>query len=93
MTIYTLAYDLMKEQTSDDYKPLWAELKRIGVHRTQFSLWLIDLNNTAKEVHDHFKGYVDSNDRLFVSELTKNKHYSNAIAGTNNWLASHPPSR
>lgn len=93
MTIYTLAYDLRKEQTSEDYKPLWAELERLGGLRTQYSLWLLDLNNTAKEVHDHFKGYLDSNDRLWVSELTKNNYYSNAIGGTNDWLAAHPPQR
>lgn len=93
MTIYLLAYDLRKEQTSADYEPLWAELKRLGGHRTQYSLWLLDLNNTAKEVHDHFKRYLDSDDRLWVSELTKNHYYSNAMAGTNDWLAAHPPQR
>ena len=93
MTIYLLAYDLMKEQNSDDYKPLWKELGRLGAHKTQYSLWLLDVTNTAKELHDHFKGFVDSNDRVWVSELTKNHYYSNAIAGTNNWLTAHPPSR
>jgi hypothetical protein len=49
MTDYALAYDLVKEQSSHDYEPLWAELKRLGGHRTEYSLWLINVNNTAKE--------------------------------------------
>lgn len=94
MTIYLLTYDLLKEPDSEDYKPLWAELKRLGGHKVQYSVWLLDLtNDTAKQVHDHFKGYVDSNDRLWVSELVSNYWCSNAISGTNDWLAAHPPRR
>jgi CRISPR associated protein Cas2 len=93
MTDYAIAYDLIKEQSSHDYEPLWAELKRLGGHRTQYSLWLVNLSNTAKEVHDHFKAYLDQDDRLWVLELTKSHYYSNAMSGTNNWLNNNPPSR
>ncbi|MPZ12272.1 MAG: CRISPR-associated protein Cas2 [Kiloniellaceae bacterium] len=93
MTSYTLSYDLRNESGSQDYEPLWKELKRLGAHRTQDSLWLINVNNTAKELQDHFKQYVDADDRLMVSELTHNQHYSNAYAGTNDWIKNNPPSR
>jgi hypothetical protein len=90
MTTYTVAYDLIKRK---DYPKLWDELKRLKAHRTQESYWLVNVSNTAKELHDHFKGFVDADDRVWVSELTKNNFYSNAKAGTNDWLKSNPPAR
>lgn len=90
MTTFVLTYDLIKRK---DYQTLWDELKRLGAHRALNSFWLLNLNNTAKETHDHFKQYVDSDDRLWVSELTKTNYYSNAMSGTNNWLKNNPPAR
>jgi hypothetical protein len=93
MTDFLLSYDLRNESGSHDYQVLWDELKRVRAHRTQDSLWLVNFNNTAREVHEHIKGFVDGNDRLWISELTKNHWYSNARGGTNEWLEVNPPSR
>lgn len=93
MTSYVVAYDLVKESSSHDYGPLTKELERLGGHRTQYSLWLVNVANTAKELHDHIRGYLDKNDRLWVLELTKSHYYSKAMAGTNDWIAKNPPSR
>lgn len=90
MTTYTVSYDLIKRK---DYETLWAELGRLGAHRTQASYWLVAVNNSAKELHDHLKTFVDADDRIWVSELTKNHHFSNALAGTNDWLKRNTPSR
>lgn len=90
MTTYTVSYDLIKRK---DYQSLWDELERLGAHRTQASYWIIAVNNTAQELHDHLKKFVDKDDRLWVSEVTKNHWYSNANAGTNAWLAMNPPAR
>lgn len=90
MTTFVLTYDLIKKK---DYQTLWDELARLGAHRALESFWLISLNNTAKEVHDHFKGFVDSDDRLWVSELTAKHHFSNVKGGTNAWLKANPPAR
>jgi hypothetical protein len=91
MTIYLVAYDLVKESSGRDYEPLWDELKRLDGHKTQYSLWLLDVSNTAKEVVEHFKKYVDSNDRIWASRVTKDHFYVNAMPGTNDWLSKHPP--
>lgn len=93
MAIYIITYDLRNESGSADYQPLWDELAQRKCHRTQDSVWLCNLNNTAHEVHDHFKAFVDPDDRLMVAEYTKNSTYSNARGGTNDWLANNPPSR
>ncbi len=90
MTTYTVSYDLIKRK---DYPTLWNELARLGAHRTQASYWLVNVNNTAKELHDHLKSFVDADDMIWVSEFTRNHHYANANKGTNDWIRNNPPSR
>lgn len=90
MTTYTVSYDLIKRK---DYQTLWDELARLKAHRTQASYWLVNVNNTANELHDHLKSFVDSDDALWVSELTRNHHFSNAKAGTNDWIKNNPQNR
>jgi hypothetical protein len=94
MSVYLLAYDLVdeKKNPSHDYQILWDELKRLGAHRTQYSLWLINLSNTPKEVVDHFRNFVDENDRLWATKIFRGEyHFVNARAGTNTWLEANPP--
>lgn len=93
MTGFVLAYDMRGKPDSHDYQPLWDELKRFGSVRVQDSFWLISASNTAKELHDHIKKYMHTNDRLWVSELTKLHFGSNIMPGTNEWLVSHPQDR
>lgn len=91
--IYLLAYDLVNEPKGTfDYQPLWDELKRLGAFRTQYSLWLVNSNNTAQQLVEHFKKFIDKDDRLWVTSVRKNEHwYINAIGGTNKWLENNPP--
>lgn len=93
MAVYVICYDLVNERGSHDYKPLWNRLEELDCHKTQYSVWLGSFTNSAKEVHDHFKAYLDKDDRLMVSELTNEHWYSNAMAGTNEWLVRNPPAR
>lgn len=91
MTTFTLSYDLIKQK---NYQALWDELERLGAHRTQDSYWLVNVTTSeAKVLHDHLRRYVDTDDRLWISELTRNHSYTNAKGGTNEWLAKNPPSR
>ncbi len=90
MALFVLNYDLVNESKgTHDYQPLWDELKRLKAQRTQYSTWLIDLNNSPREVVEHFKQFVDKDDRLMVVKLTKEHWYTNAIGGTNAWLEAH----
>lgn len=93
MTVFVVAYDLRNESGSTAYHPLWDALKESGAFRTQDSLWLVNFDRTAREVHDYLKGFMDDDDRLWVSELTKKHWFSNAKAGTNTWLKENPPAR
>jgi len=94
MSVYLIAYDLVDEKKNPkhDYQVLWDELKRRGAHRTQYSLWLVSLNNTPREVLTHFKQYIDANDRLWVVKVFADQYdYVNARGGTNKWLEENPP--
>ena len=92
MTVFYLTYDLINEKGSHDYEPLWSELKRLDAHRTQYSAWLINLANKPVEVTNHFKKYLDKDDRIMVTRLRKNEYdYFNAMAGTNAWLEKNQP--
>ena len=93
MAVYVVTYDLRNESGTQDYEVLWQELKRLDAHRALDSVWLVNINGTAKQVHDHIKRFVDNDDRLWVSELTKNHWYSNVRGGTNKWITGNPPSR
>ena len=92
MTVYVVFYDLTKEENSAAYKPLLDELHRLKCHRVQTSAWLANLNNTAKEVHDHFRALINSNDSLWVSALGWRYYFSHAKSGTNQWIMNNPPS-
>lgn len=90
--IYLFSYDLMKKKPEFDYEVLWAELKRLKAFRVQESVWLINLTNSAKEVVEHFQGFVHANDKLWASSVRKGEHwYVNATAGTTAWLKANPP--
>lgn len=91
MTAFLVTYDLVNESGSQDYEPLWDELKRLKAHRTLDSVWLVNMSGSAKNVHDHFKPLLDNDDRLLVCEFTKNHWYSNARSGTNDWIKNNPP--
>lgn len=90
MTSYIISYDLIKRK---DYQTLWDELDRLKAHRALESVWLLNVNNTAKQILDHFQTFIDADDRFFVAELTNNHATTRAKAGTTNWISNNPPSR
>jgi hypothetical protein len=84
MAIFTISYDLIKYK---DYPKLWEALKEQKAHRVLESVWLLNANNTAEQVLNWLKSYVDKDDKLFVCETSVAKiWFSNAKLGTNNWL-------
>lgn len=91
MPVYLVSYDLVKEKDGHDYAPLWDEMKRLGAHRTQYSAWLVNLNNTPKEVVEHFARFVDRDDRVMAVEMLRGRYtFTKANSGTNDWLKQNP---
>ncbi|UXT64143.1 CRISPR-associated protein Cas2 [Agrobacterium tumefaciens] len=93
MPPFIVTYDLVKEESSDAYRPLIDDLKKRGAQRYQASCWLVSLDNTAEEVYDHYNAMLDDNDKLMVSELTWNHKQARNFKGTNDWIKNNPPVR
>lgn len=69
MAEYFVSYDLIKNK---DYSKLINELKKLGGLRMLESNWCLSRSNTgeSKSLRDHFKSFIDADDRLVVSEIT-----------------------
>lgn len=90
MASYVLTYDLNGNEASSAYAPLINELVRWGSFKYQFSAWLVHSVSEADAVLKHFSQFIDSNDRIWVSEFTSNWQ-STAMPGISEWIAAHPP--
>ena len=90
MTCFVVSYDLRKKGEFD-YQKLWDEFDRLGGVKTQESVYFINLNNTTKEVLDHFKQFVHDNDLLFAVKMASKPLHTKALTGTNAWIAEHFP--
>lgn len=62
---YSISYDL--QAPGKDYQKLWDELRRFNARRVLESQWVLRHSNTSVgALRDHFKKYIDKNDRLMV---------------------------
>jgi hypothetical protein len=86
--LYMVSYDLMKNDK--DYDRITDRLKDLNAVRVLFSEWFLISNATATDVYNLLKDYVDGNDKLFVTELTKNSSWRNLMitdADAQKWFA------
>lgn len=83
MAFFAVSYDLVKRK---DYQTLWDEFKRLNAHKCLRSMYLLDANNTAEEVKDHLKTFIDNDDQLIVVEFSDKPFHHKAFTGTNNWI-------
>lgn len=68
MALYFLSYDLRKQR---NYQPLWDELAKFRAVRILDSDWCFNrTNTTVSALRDHFKRFIDSDDGLFVTEVS-----------------------
>lgn len=69
MALYFIEYDLRQPQRN--YQPLYDELVRLSAIRILKSLWCLQHFDTdVTRLRDHFKGYLDADDGLCVSEVS-----------------------
>ena len=65
---YTISYDL--KAPGKDYQTLWNALAAIGAKRVLESEWVANRTGTdTVKLRDHFRQFMDSNDRILVTEL------------------------
>ncbi|MER8993537.1 hypothetical protein [Mesorhizobium sp. M0678] len=88
MSTYLVTYDLNKETVRpkivDEVKASagWARLSE--------SSYAISTNETASQVHERFKKYLDNNDNFYVISLRR-PYSGRGPKEVNDWLEKHLP--
>jgi len=69
MKTYIISYDLLKP--GQDYSDLIQAIKDISGYwaKPLESFWIIKSDLSAVEIRDYLKGYMDQNDKVFVSTV------------------------
>jgi len=68
MALFILSYDLRNQR---NYQALYDELESFGAVRVLESCWCFNrINTTTAGLRDHFSQFIDSDDGLFVSEVS-----------------------
>lgn len=85
MAYFSVSYQLNKDK---DYKPLWAEMKRLGAHKAMNDYYLLDINlETALAVQNHLKKFIDDvDDMIFVAKLDSKPASHKCYKGTAAWI-------
>ena len=65
---YLISYDL--DKPGQNYERLIARLKQHGAFRVLLSQWALNTTLTPVQLRDDLKAYVDSNDRLLVTQVS-----------------------
>lgn len=77
MAIYSICYDLNK--TGQNYTSLINEIKKSSDFRKPMeSYWLVKTNESADQLYNRLAKFIDSNDRLIVTQVTR--QYSGWLA-------------
>ena len=56
VTTFVVTYDLINQKS---HQTLWDEFERLSAHRAFEFVWLLNLDNSAKEIYDHLKTFFD----------------------------------
>jgi len=82
MSSKIIEYDL--RSPGRDYTSLYQAIKSYGTwaHITE-STWFVKTNDSCIQVRDKLLSVMDSNDRLFVGELTGTAAWHNVICDSN----------
>lgn len=77
MRTYYVSYDL--DKPGQDYTDLTGAIRTIGGVRILLSDWLVKGSFSAVQLRDYLTQFLDSNDRLFVAELTGGAAWRNPM--------------
>jgi hypothetical protein len=67
---YCISYDL--NRPGQDYSDLIKAIKSYEFVEVMKSGWFVKSTNSAQQIYDHLRRYIDDNDFLFISEITSN---------------------
>lgn len=83
MKKYCITYDLNK--SDKNYEGLYEAIRNFDYFHVMDSVWFIKTNFTVTEIYNKLKPQIDSNDYLFISEITSN-YYGYLNKDVWNWL-------
>jgi hypothetical protein len=76
--LHWISYDL--DKPGQDYKDLIARLKELRAVKILKSDWLLENSATPEAVRNDLQRYLDSNDRIMVSEVYNSAAWNNLLA-------------
>jgi|HubBroStandDraft_5_1064220.scaffolds.fasta_scaffold541154_2 hypothetical protein len=75
--LYWIGYDL--DKPGQDYKDLLDRLRQLGAKRILKSDWLLESELVSQAIWSDLRRFMDSNDRLMVSEVCHNAYWNNLL--------------
>lgn len=88
MNTYIITYDL--SDPGQDYNALIERIEGYGTWaKIQQSVWLIVTSDTATEIRDYLKQYLDENDKLFVAKVSAPAAWFGYQQSVTDWLIKH----
>jgi len=88
MNTILISYDL--QTPGKDYVNLWDHIKSYGNYAKPLeSVWLIRTYSSVKQVRDIAITYIDSNDKIFVVDVTsKESAWNKLTTNVIEWIGS-----
>ena len=88
MKSYLIGYDLNK--SGQDYTSLIEQIKKLGTWwHCLGSTWIVKSNSTAKDIRNHLKKFIDSNDELLVAKLSGEAAWTGFDEKCSKWLTDN----
>lgn len=87
MALYLIDYDL--SNPGQNYDDLIAAIKNYSWAKICKSSWAVSSSDSASTIRDNLKSYLDTNDRLFVGELSGTWASQGLPKEVTEWLKKH----
>ena len=88
MKTYLIGYDLNEED--QDYDTLIEKIKEIGNWwHCLDSTWIVKCDNTAVEIRNFLKQFIDTNDKLLVVHLSGEAAWTGFSDECSQWLKNN----
>ena len=88
MSLYLVAYDLMKQ--GQNYTCITKKLEAFESYwHFQQSVWLVQWSGNAYDLANELETCLDSNDKLFVTRVTSDSAWSGYPDEGTNWIATY----
>lgn len=89
MAVYLITYDIKLGEGPRDYDDLYAAIAEFDSVKILYSVYLLVSTSNAAALRQHFRQFLDPNDRIWVSKVTDDHAGAIMDAGVK-WLNTHP---